>query len=163
MGGKASVRSTSDRIEEYLYAKLSDSANGVIEIQRNDLAQLFACVPSQINYVIATRFTLERGYVVESKRGGGGYIRIKRLAPEHIDQLGQLVLAVGELIAQKEAEGIVWRLESDELLSSREADIMRVALSRDVLALPLPERDRLRARLLSAMLTAVFAHEQEEG
>ncbi len=163
MGGKASVKSTSDRIEEYLYAKLSDSANGVIEIQRNDLAQLFACVPSQINYVIATRFTLERGYVVESKRGGGGYIRIKRLAPEHIDQLGQLVLAVGELIAQKEAEGIVWRLESDELLSSREADIMRVALSRDVLALPLPERDRLRARLLSAMLTAVFAHEQEEG
>ena len=163
MGGKASVRSTSDRIEEYLYAKLSDSANGVIAIQRNDLAQLFACVPSQINYVIATRFTLERGYVVESKRGGGGYIRIKRLAPEHIDQLGQLVLAVGELIAQKEAEGIVWRLESDELLSSREADIMRVALSRDVLALPLPERDRLRARLLSAMLTAVFAHEQEEG
>nr|NNM91489.1 CtsR family transcriptional regulator [Bacilli bacterium] len=157
------MRSTSDRIEEYLYAKLSDSANGVIEIQRNDLAQLFACVPSQINYVIATRFTLERGYVVESKRGGGGYIRIKRLAPEHIDQLGQLVLAVGELIAQKEAEGIVWRLESDELLSSREADIMRVALSRDVLALPLPERDRLRARLLSAMLTAVFAHEQEEG
>ena len=155
------MKSTSDRIEEYLYDLLKQSANGVIELQRNDLAQMFSCVPSQINYVIATRFTLERGYVVESKRGGGGYVRIKRIAPEHIDQIGKLVQAVGDRIAQKEAEGIVWRLESDEVLSSREADIMRVALSRDVLALPLPERDIVRARLLSAMLTAVFAHEEE--
>ncbi len=155
------MKSTSDLIEEYLYDLVKQSDHGVIELQRNDLAQMFSCVPSQINYVIATRFTLERGYVVESKRGGGGYIRIKRIAPEHIDQIGKLVRAVGTNIAQKEAEGIIWRLESDEVLSSREADIMRVALSRDVLSLPLPERDIVRARLLSAMLTAVFAHEEE--
>lgn len=154
------MKSTSDLIEEYLYDLVKQSSHGMIELQRNDLAQMFSCVPSQINYVIATRFTLERGYVVESKRGGGGYIRIKRIAPEHIDQIGKLVRAVGDRIAQKEAEGIIWRLESDEVVSSREADIMRVALSREVLSLPLPERDIVRARLLSAMLTAVFAHEE---
>lgn len=155
------VKSSVDMIEAYL-CELLRKSEGVIELQRSDLAQMFDCVPSQINYVIATRFTLEKGYVVESKRGGGGYIRIKRIAPEHINRIGQLVKAVGERIAQKEAEDIVWRLEGDEVLSSREADVMRAVLSRNVLALPLPERDEVRARILSAMLAAVFAHLEDD-
>lgn len=152
------MKSNADLIEAYLCELLHKSVSGVVELQRSDLAQLFDCVPSQINYVIATRFTLEKGYVVESKRGGGGYIRIKRIAPEHINKIGQLVKAVGEQIPQKEAEDIVWRLEGDEVLSPKEADMMRSALSRNVLLLPLPDRDAVRARLLSAMLAAVFAH-----
>lgn len=155
---RSTGRSTADQIECYLTDLLKISGKGMIEVQRSDLAERFSCVPSQINYVIATRFTLERGYVVESKRGGGGYIRIKRIAHEHINKIGQLVQSVGASIAQREAEDIVWRLEGDEVLSPREADIMRVALSRDVLALPLPERDRVRARILCAMLAAVFVH-----
>lgn len=156
------MKSNADLIESYLCELLRESEQGVVELQRSDLAQLFSCVPSQINYVIATRFTLEKGYVIESKRGGGGYIRIKRIAPEHINKIEQLVKAVGDHIAQKEAEDIVWRLESDEVLSSREADLMRSALSRDVLALPLPERDIVRARILEAMLAAVFIHMDDE-
>ncbi len=156
------MRSTADQIESYLLERLKDSRVGMIEVQRGELAERFSCVPSQINYVIATRFTLEKGYVVESKRGGGGYIRIKRIAAEHINKIEQLVQKVGESIPQKEAEDIVWRLESDEMLSEREADIMRMALSRDVLALPLPERDEIRARVLCAMLSAVFVHQVEK-
>ena len=154
------MRSTADHIEMYLLDRLKANPDGVVEVQRSDLAERFSCVPSQINYVIATRFTLEKGYVVESKRGGGGYVRIKRIAPEHINKIGHLVRSVGASIAQREAEGIVWRLESDEVLSPREADMMRMALSREVLALPLPERDMVRARVLCAMLSAVFAHAQ---
>ncbi len=156
------MRSTADQIESYLLERLKDSRVGMIEVQRGELAERFSCVPSQINYVIATRFTLEKGYVVESKRGGGGYIRIKRIAAEHINKIEQLVQKVGESIPQKEAEDIVWRLESDEMLSEREADIMRMALSRDVLALPLPDRDEIRARVLCAMLSAVFVHQVEK-
>lgn len=156
------MRSTADQIEGYLMDLLKVSGNGVVEVQRSDLAERFSCVPSQINYVIATRFTLERGYVVESKRGGGGYIRIKRIAHEHINKIGQLVQTVGTSIAQREAEDIIWRLEGDEVISPREADIMRVALSRDVLSLSLPERDRVRARILCAMLAAAFVHSTEK-
>ena len=73
------MRNVSDIIEQYLKSMLLESPQGLVEIQRNDLADRFSCVPSQINYVISTRFTLEKGYVVESKRGGGGYIRIQRI------------------------------------------------------------------------------------
>ena len=70
------MRNISDIIEQYLKQVIDLSNNNVIEIKRNEIADRFECVPSQINYVINTRFTLERGFVVESKRGGGGYIRI---------------------------------------------------------------------------------------
>lgn len=73
------MRNISDIIERYLKSILHESPEGMVEIQRNDLADQFSCVPSQINYVISTRFTLEKGYLVESKRGGGGYVRIQRI------------------------------------------------------------------------------------
>jgi len=157
------VKSSADLIETYLCDLMRKSDNGVVELQRTELAQLFDCVPSQINYVIATRFTLEKGYVVESKRGGGGYIRIRRIAPEHLNRIEKLVQAVGDRIAQKEAEDIVWRLQGDEVISQREADMMRSALSRNVLILPLPDRDVVRARVLSAMLAAVFVHAEADA
>lgn len=152
------VRSTADLIEAYLSDLIEKSANGVVEVQRNELAEVFSCVPSQINYVIATRFTLERGYIVESKRGGGGYIRIRRVATVDLHEVGQLIRNVGDRIAQREAEGILWRLETDGVLSAREACMLRTAVSREVLILPLPERDMLRARLLASMLAALYAN-----
>ena len=69
---------TSDMIARFIQAELEE-ANGVLELQRSDLAQRFGCVPSQINYVMSTRFSPERGYIVESRRGGNGYIRITRV------------------------------------------------------------------------------------
>lgn len=152
------MKSTADLIEAYLFERLRRSPDGVMELQRNELADQFSCVPSQINYVIATRFTLQKGYVVESKRGGGGFIRIRRIADEHLNRIDYIVQAVGIEIPQKEAEDIVSRLEGDEIVTPTEADILRAAISRDVLALPLPERDAVRARIFRAMLAAVFVH-----
>lgn len=157
------MKSTADLIERYLMERLKDSPNGAIDVQRNELAEMFSCVPSQINYVIATRFTLERGYIVESKRGGGGFIRIRQLGLEYLREVEELLRIVGDQIAQREAEGLVWRLHQNELLTTRESFLIRAAISRDVLLLPLPERDILRARILTAMLAEVFANPDAEG
>ena len=86
------MRNISDIIEQYLKQVIDLSNNNVIEIKRNEIADRFECVPSQINYVINTRFTLERGFVVESKRGGGGYIRIIKVKlHDDIDIIDQII------------------------------------------------------------------------
>lgn len=157
------MQNTSDLIERYLRQLLVTAADSVIELQRGDLAEQFSCVPSQINYVIATRFTPWKGYVVESKRGGGGYIRIRLLDSDYMNRLVHLLQAIGDSIDQKEAEGVLWRLERDEVLTPRESKMIQAALSREALGIPLPERDALRARVMKSMLTAAFAHSREEG
>jgi transcriptional regulator CtsR len=147
----------SDAIEAYL--RLLLETNEAIELQRSDLAQRFRCVPSQINYVLATRFTPERGYLVESRRGGGGYVRIIRLNLKHMRDLHELVhQQIGEVLTQDEAFGIVDRLMEQGWLTDREAAIIRSALDRDVLRLDVPVRDALRANLLRAMLLARIRH-----
>lgn len=151
------MRNISDIIEQYLKNILQQSPEHKIEIQRNDLADQFQCVPSQINYVISTRFTLEKGYLVESKRGGGGYIRIKRIhLPRHelIDQ--HLFKTIGDSVDQELAEGLIYQLESAKLITAKEAEVLKAAMSRDVLAIKLPLRDQIRARLLKAMLIAML-------
>ena len=151
------LRNISDLIEHYLKQILHSSSEGAVEIQRSDLAEKFSCVPSQINYVISTRFTLEKGYYVESKRGGGGYIRIQRVdlpsleaIQRHIDQ------TVGNRIDQTAAEGLVYQLEEADFLSEREARLIRTAISREVLALNLPLRDEIRANLMRAVLIGLL-------
>lgn len=151
------MRNISDIIEKYLKSILHESPEGAIEIQRNELAEQFSCVPSQINYVISTRFTLEKGYLVESKRGGGGYVRIRRIelpGPSalhmHLHQM------IGDEIGQTAAEGLIYQLEESRFLSSREAALMRAAVSREVLMVKLPYRDQIRAQLMKAMLIALL-------
>lgn len=151
------MRNISDLIEQYLKQMLDCSNEGAVEIQRNELADKFSCVPSQINYVISTRFTLEKGYMVESKRGGGGYIRIQRVdlpalktIKFHIEQ------TVGESVDQAAAEGLIYQLEEADLISKREANLLRAAIHRDTIAVMLPLRDELRARLLRSMLISLL-------
>ena len=135
----------------------------MIELQRSELAELFQCVPSQINYVISTRFSIEHGYVVESKRGGGGYIRIRQVElGSGYMPLVHIVKTLGNELSQREAEAIVARLEREQVLTLREAALMRAAISRDVLNLELPYRDELRARLVANMLTTLFLSEGGE-
>jgi len=149
---------TSDMIERYLKKLLQESADGVVELQRNVLAEQFSCVPSQINYVIGTRFTLEKGYLVESKRGGGGYVRIQKVAlPTHDKIHVQVVQTIGNEIEQSAAEGMIYQLEEENLITCREANLMRAALHRETIALRLPQRDELRARMLKAMLVALLS------
>jgi transcriptional regulator CtsR len=151
------MHNISDIIELHLKEILFGSQDGVIEIKRSDLSDRFQCVPSQINYVISTRFTVEKGYLVESKRGGGGFIRIQRLEIPDVQAIhSQIVGQSSEEMSQAAAEGIIYRLESGKHISGREAQILRAAVSRDVLQLPLPQRDWLRARLLKSMLMALL-------
>lgn len=154
------MRNISDVIEHHLRQFLSDSTNGTIEIQRNDLADRFQCAPSQINYVISTRFSLERGYIVESKRGGGGYIRIRKLGLDAHERLQNLL---GQLtqshVSQQWAENLVDGLVDAELVSPREGRMINAALKRETIAVGLPLRDELRARLLRAMLKTLLITE----
>lgn len=148
--------SISDIIEQYLKQILHRNNQKAIEIKRSEIASQFQCVPSQINYVINTRFTIEKGYVIESKRGGGGYIRISRV--KHQDEyelITHLIEMINPKVSQQAALDILERLLEKKVITTREAKLMVATIDRDILAYDLPERDRLRARILTAMLTAL--------
>lgn len=147
----------SDIIEKYLQQMLAASDSGIVEIKRSELADEFQCVPSQINYVISTRFTVEKGYLVESKRGGGGFIRIRRVRlHSQKEYFADLLLHIGETIPQLTAEHVLSRLAADQLLTEREAMLISSVISRETLQLPLPLRDEVRARMLRSMVSILF-------
>ncbi|MDD1501395.1 CtsR family transcriptional regulator [Lysinibacillus sp. CNPSo 3705] len=150
------MRNISDIIEGYLKQVLELGGEGHIEIKRSEIADKFQCVPSQINYVINTRFTVERGYLVESKRGGGGYIRILRVrANSQIDLIDDVLAQIEGGASQTMAEDLVYRLIDEQVISKREAKLMLAAVDRSTLDLQLPLRDIIRARILRAMLTTI--------
>ncbi len=132
------------------------SEKEIVEIKRSEVADKFQCVPSQINYVINTRFTIERGYLVESKRGGGGYIRISKVRSHDkshlIDQLSALTESQ---ISQSSAHDIILRLLEEGIVTEKEARLMLSVVDRSVIYVELPLRDQLRARMLKAMLQAI--------
>lgn len=155
-------------IEQHLKQLLSESRDGYIEIQRNVLAERFRCVPSQINYVLSTRFSVESGFLVESRRGGGGYVRIIKVPlDKQPNLLVQVCELVGSSISEQGARGIIRRLLEEGLISPREAALMRAAIKRDILKLTLPTRDLIRANILKAMLIAVlqsnFSRQKQES
>lgn len=150
------MKNISDIIEAYLKDALNISGKDIVEIKRSEMADKFQCVPSQINYVINTRFTIERGYVVESKRGGGGYIRIIKVQTrDETHLIDEMLTHVGSRTTQQTAEGLIVRLLEEEAISKREARIMLSAIDRTVLQVDLPLRDELRASVLRAMLTTL--------
>ncbi|AHN23775.1 CtsR family transcriptional regulator [Lysinibacillus sphaericus] len=156
------MRNISDIIEGYLKQVLELGGEGHIEIKRSEIADKFQCVPSQINYVINTRFTAERGYLVESKRGGGGYIRILRVrANSQIDLIDDVLLQIEGGASQTVAEDLVYRLIDEQVISKREAKLMLAAVDRSTLDLQLPLRDSIRAKILRAMLTTIKYEKQK--
>lgn len=147
------LKNISDIIEEYLKKILEKNDDKILVIKRNEIANKFQCVPSQINYVINTRFTLEKGYVVESKRGGGGYIRIIKVRPNSkIKLIDNVISIVGNNISQSAASDIISQLLEEEVITRCEAKIMISVLDRKILNFDLPERDIIRARILKSML-----------
>lgn len=158
------MRNISDIIEGYLKQIIELEGKGHIEIKRSELADKFQCVPSQINYVINTRFTAERGYLVESKRGGGGYIRILRVASHSQEALfDEMIRQIDGMAPQTVAEHIIYRLIDEEIVSKREAKLMLAAIDRSTLQLPLPMRDEIRARVLKAMLMTLKFERGDES
>jgi transcriptional regulator CtsR len=151
-----------DVIEMHIKTLLEESNSNKVLLRRNELAQYFGCAPSQINYVIQTRFSMERGYVTESQRGGGGYIRVIRLDLAKIEKLLPTLASLdqGGASQRQALDFIHWLLEQ-QLISQREAGIMSSIMDRTVLGLELPFRDGLRARMLVAMVEAILGCGEE--
>ena len=157
------MSSLSDQIERYLRKQIS-KYQGKVKIKRNQLAENFDCAPSQINYVLDTRFTIEKGYVVESQRGGGGFIRIIRVTLNSNKEVIQKVInKLDRAISQREAHGIIKRLYDNDLISERESYLMERAVDRNVLGISSPERDHLRGRILKNMLEVIFKVKEDSS
>ncbi len=146
----------SDRIEAFITELLKEEApDEWLELKRNELASVFGCVPSQINYVISTRFNTERGYIVESRRGGGGYLRIKRVCGDGEPVL-QTIKSIGQSLDYPAARACADKLMRDGLLSQNDAKLILSAVSDNSLTVAQPEKDKLRANILKNMLAAII-------
>ncbi|KAA1039418.1 CtsR family transcriptional regulator [Macrococcus equipercicus] len=149
------MKNMSDIIEQYLKQLLEQSGD-VVEIKRAHIAEKFDCVPSQLNYVIKTRFTNEHGYAIESKRGGGGYIRITKIESSNQSAfINHLKDMTGSQITQQNAEHIIEGLYQNELITLREKRLLLVTIHRDVLYVDVPYRDHIRANILQNVLTVL--------
>ena len=140
----------SDIIEDFIKDMLEDDDLAII--QRNDLAEHFNCVPSQINYVISTRFTPMQGYYVESSRGGGGCIKIRKVNITHSDYIMHIINSIGNSITAKELEIFVKNFLDYNIINEKEAKLIKAATSDKVLTLPKETKDEIRARIFKNML-----------
>ena len=143
----------SDMIAHFLQESLEDAKDGVLEVQRSDLAQRFNCVPSQINYVMSTRFSPERGYIVESRRGGNGYIRITRVRIDRQTLLMHVINSIGSEIDLPSARAILSNLmQSGAVEESMGRTILAAVGDKSLGAVPREVRDTVRADLLKQVL-----------
>ena len=140
----------SDLIEEFIKDLFEDNQD--IEIQRNDLAEHFNCVPSQINYVIATRFKPSQGYYVESKRGGGGCIKIKKVNLDKSEYLMHIINNIQNEITSNEVDILLSDFLTYNLVTEKEAKLIKVATSDNVLTLDKSIKDKIRAKIFKNML-----------
>ncbi len=145
----------SDIVARYIMDML-DEKDGNAEIQRNELAGLLGCVPSQINYVISSRFTPEQGYIVESRRGGGGYIRITRITTDRRIAIMHVVNSIGDRISEGMAGTILENMAGRQLIDTYEKMLIMSALSDKAYKnVPQESRDLLRASIMKNMLVTI--------
>ncbi|MBQ5763851.1 MAG: CtsR family transcriptional regulator [Ruminococcus sp.] len=142
----------SDLVAQYILNML-EAQDGCAEIRRNELAGSLGCVPSQINYVITSRFTPEQGYIVESRRGGGGYIRISRVKMDKGTAVMHIVNSVGNTLDRATAEAMLNNMLQRELMQLQTAKAIAAALSdRTLQSIEQERRDKLRADLFKNMI-----------
>lgn len=141
----------SDIIEEFI-KDLFNEENEAIEIQRNELAEYFNCVPSQINYVISTRFKPSQGYYVESRRGGGGHITIRKVNNTKEDYIMHIINNIGKELTSNEVDILISDFLSYNIINGKEAKLLKVATSDNVLQLTKDVKDQVRARIFKNML-----------
>ena len=140
----------SDIIEEFIKELFQEEDS--IEIQRNELAEQFNCVPSQINYVIATRFKPSQGYYVESRRGGGGHITITKVNSTKSDYIMHIINNIGSEITSNEVDILISDFLTYDMIEAKEAKLLKVATSDNVLQLDKAIKDKIRARIFKNML-----------
>jgi transcriptional regulator CtsR len=142
-----------DRIEEYLKKIIGEAEEGFIVMQRGFLAEFFSCAPSQINYVLTTRFTAEKGYLVESRRGGGGYLRIVRLGLDPDGKFQRLMAElIGDELSQDRANNLIDRLEEEEIFTRKEAILIKSIFADRLLMDLVSDPSLLRARMMKDIL-----------
>lgn len=142
----------SDMVAQYILQML-DESDGNAEIRRNELASNLGCVPSQINYVITSRFTPEQGYIVESRRGGGGYVRITRVDTTRQNAVMHIVNSIGLKLDKVSAEIMINNMLLRSIINEEVARVMLAAMSeRSYHAVPQQYRDYLRASTFKNML-----------
>lgn len=143
----------SDLITAEILRILNESDENIAEIQRNEFANDIGCAPSQINYVLSSRFTPEHGYIIESRRGGGGYIRIKRVIMSHSSAIMHIINSIGESIDMMSARAVIENCLQSGLFDKQTAVLMYAAISNNVMrSLPVVLRDTVRAAILKEML-----------
>ncbi len=150
----------SDEIEEFIKAMLNESRESQLQIVRNELANYFSCAPSQINYVLTTRFTTNKGYYIESKRGGGGCIIIRRLEVRNDDSFMESINErIGDSITYNSAYQIINGLFEAQMITKTEADMLRVVLNDRTLIAANDNRNRLRADILKSVIMIILNKE----
>lgn len=144
-------KSMSDIIAQYLKQVLEDKDS--IQIRRNELAELFDVVPSQINYVINTRFTIQQGYLVESKRGGGGYIKIQEVKlKDDQETLKKLIQVIGDEMTERDSKALIHKLYEKEFVNKNQARLMLSATQKTTLQCAGKSENIVRASILKAFL-----------
>ena len=149
----------SDSIESFIKTLLNEESTEV-ELKRNELAEYFGCAPSQINYVLATRFSPDHGYLTESRRGGGGYIRIVRVVESGAQRLMYLINErIGDSLGEEESLRLISQLKEQRIVTADEAALMAASVSTRALGVPLPDnmKNNLRARIMKSMLMTLAA------
>lgn len=150
------MHNMSDIIEQYIKRLFEDTNEDVVEIQRATIAQRFDCVPSQLNYVIKTRFTNEHGYEIESKRGGGGYIRITKVeTKDATGYINHLLTLIGPSISQQQAYYIIDGLLEKGYITERESKMIHAIVDRETLQMDVMSRDIVRANILKRLLPVI--------
>ena len=146
----------SDIITQQIFELLDESEINQAEIQRNELASLVGCAPSQINYVLSSRFTPEQGYIIESRRGGGGYVRISRVTFNKSSKLMHIINSIGDRLDYIDTRIILENCVVSELIKPEMAKVMAAAVSNSAMTcVPVQAREYLRADLMKQMLLTV--------
>lgn len=146
----------SDIIELFIKELLDGNINKTIEIQRNELANYFKCAPSQINYVLATRFSIDKGYIIESQRGGGGCIKIIKMEIDKEMYIAEMIREIGDSISNLKAQQLIQLLLEKKLITERESKIMISAISDRSIQSPLNIKNEIRANILKSMLLVLY-------
>ena len=147
----------SDTIENFIKDMINEERERQVLIQKNELADKFSCAPSQINYVLTTRFTYEKGYIIESKRGGGGCIVIKKITYDDKDERLLLInTSIGESITYGGALSILDHLKDTKNITEKEYEIIKISLN-DRTLVSVEDKDKLRADMLKGIITVILS------
>lgn len=146
----------SDIIELFIKELLHQNMNQAVKIQRNELANHFKCAPSQINYVLTTRFSIDKGYIIESQRGGGGCIKIFKMEIDKGMYITELIQEIGYSISNLKALQIIQILLEKKIITKRESEIMASAVSDRSIQSPFNIKNEIRANMMKSMLLVLY-------